>query len=86
MTDEELQEIADVYGLYTEQDVKNRLSCELLRIGARNEELEQQIKKMKRCEICKHNGIKTCQYDNGIKDCLENGRKLFELKEIKENE
>lgn len=45
--------------------------------------LEQQIEKMKRCEICKHNGIKTCQYDNGIKDCLENGRKLFELKEIR---
>ena len=40
MTKEELQNIADTYGLYTEEDVKNRLSCELLAIGARNEELE----------------------------------------------
>lgn len=40
MTEEELQEIADTYGLYTEQDVKNRVSCELLSMGTRNEELE----------------------------------------------
>lgn len=55
MTEAELQDIADTYGLYTEEDVKNRLSCELLRIGARNEELEAQIEKMKCCENCRRN-------------------------------
>lgn len=28
MTDEELQEVADIYGLYTKEDVKNRLRYE----------------------------------------------------------
>jgi hypothetical protein len=47
MTKDELQEIADMYGLYTEQDVENRVSCELLGIGARNEELEKENAELK---------------------------------------
>ena len=47
MTDEKLQEIADIYGLYTEQDVENSVSCKLLSIGARNEELEQENAELK---------------------------------------
>lgn len=50
-------------------------------------ELEAQIEKMKRCEICKHYQGESCNYhSNWVKDCKENGMKLFELKEIKENE
>lgn len=53
MTSEELQEIADTYGLYTEQDVKNRVSCELLRVGARNEELKKENTELKcECRRC----------------------------------
>ena len=46
--------------------------------------LEQQIDKMKRCIICKHySSISGCSYhSNWVKDCKENGMKLFELKEI----
>ena len=48
-------------------------------------ELEAQIEKMKRCEICKHYQGESCNYhSNWVKDCKENGMKLFELKEIKE--
>lgn len=50
-------------------------------------ELEAQIEKMKRCIICKHySSISGCSYhSNWVKDCKENGMRLFELKEIKEN-
>lgn len=49
-------------------------------------ELEAQINKMKRCEICKHHSsISGCSYHSEcMKDCKKNGMKLFELKEIKE--
>ena len=50
-------------------------------------ELEAQIEKMKRCKICKHYQGQSCNYhSNWVKDCKENGMKLFELKEIKEND
>lgn len=56
MSEDELQEIADKYGLYTEKDVENRVSCELLRIGARNEELEQENAELKETlKICEEN-------------------------------
>lgn len=49
--------------------------------------LEAQIDKMKRCEICKHYQWGSCNYhSNWVKDCKENGMKLFEIKEIKEND
>lgn len=47
MTKKELQGIADTYGLYTEQDVENRVSCELLSIGTRNEELLKENSELK---------------------------------------
>ena len=48
-------------------------------------ELEAQINKMKMCEICKHYQGESCNYHSyWVKDCKENGMKLFELKEIKE--
>jgi hypothetical protein len=50
--------------------------------------LEEQNNKMKRCVICKHHSsISGCSYhSNWVKDCKENGMKLFELKEMKEND
>ena len=49
-------------------------------------DLEKQIEKMKRCEICKHHSnMSGCSYHSGcVKKCKENGMELFELKEIKE--
>ena len=63
--------------------------CEMLKIihdlNERNKMLEEQIEKMKRCKICKHYQSGSCNYhSNWVKDCKENGMKLFELKEIKE--
>ena len=52
-----------------------------------NQKLCEQIEKMKRCEICKHYQGESCNYhSNWVKDCKENGMKLFEIKEIKEND
>lgn len=49
-------------------------------------ELEQQIEKMKRCEICKHYRWNCCANEiRFIKDCIHNKMKHFELREIKEN-
>ncbi len=51
----------------------------------RIEELQAQIEKMKRCEICKHYPEGSCEYQYYSQQvCKENGMKLFELKEIKE--
>lgn len=52
------------------------------------ESLKAQIEKMRRCIICKHySSISGCSYhSNWVKDCKENGMKLFELKEITEND
>ena len=48
-------------------------------------ELEAQIEKMKRCEICKHYRWNHCSYEINIsKDCIQNKLKHFELKEITE--
>ncbi len=45
--------------------------------------LKEQIEKMKRCEICGHYLYNGCNYHSlWVKDCKENGMKLFELKEI----
>ena len=48
-------------------------------------ELEAQIEKMKRCEICKHYRWNHCSYETNIlADCIQNKLKHFEQKEIKE--
>ena len=45
-------------------------------------ELEAQIEKMKRCEICKHHRWNHCSYEINItEDCIQNKLKHFELKE-----
>jgi hypothetical protein len=50
-------------------------------------ELEAQIEKMKRCEICKEYTSGSCNYHSYSQQvCKENGMKLFKLKEIKEND
>lgn len=47
--------------------------------------LQEQIRKMKRCEICKHYRWNHCSYETNISaDCIQNKLKHFELKEIKE--
>lgn len=47
--------------------------------------LEQQIEKMKRCEICDEYTSGSCNYHSYSQQvCKENGMKLFKLKEIKE--
>ena len=54
-------------------------------ITDRVEKLVAQIKKMQRCEICKHYKRGSCNYhSNWVKDCKKNGMKLFELKEVEE--
>ena len=59
-------------------EIEKRLLAE-----ERCKKLEQQIEKMKRCEICKHFRWNCCSCEIRIsKDCLENGMKHFELKEI----
>ena len=48
-------------------------------------QLEAQIEKMKRCEICKHYRWNHCSYEMNIsEDCIQNQLRHFELKE-KEN-
>ena len=48
-------------------------------------ELEAQIEKMKRCEICDEYTSGSCNYHSYSQQvCKENGMKLFKLKEIKE--
>ena len=42
---------------------------------------EQQIEKMKCCEICNHNKGGCSYHQNWTKECLENNHKYFELKE-----
>ena len=49
-----------------------------LRNGKRK--LEQQIEKMKCCEICSHNRGGCSYHHNWTKDCLENNHKYFELR------
>ena len=45
-------------------------------------ELEKQVEKMKRCEICKHYRWNHCSYEINIsEDCIQNKLKHFELKE-----
>lgn len=45
-------------------------------------ELEAQVEKMKRCEICKHYRWNHCSYEINISaDCIQNKLKHFELKE-----
>lgn len=61
------------------EDVKHK-KIAIANRKARIKDLEAQIEKMKCCEICKHNGFKTCEYHNGIKNCKENHYALFELK------
>lgn len=49
-------------------------------------QLQAQIEKMKRCEICKHYRWNHCSYEINISaDCIQNKMKHFELREIKEN-
>ena len=65
------------------EDCKSELAEFLGKANDRIAGLEQQIEKMKRCEICKHFRWNCCSYEIRIsKDCLENGMKHFELKEI----
>ena len=76
MNENELQEIADTYGLYTEQDVKNRVSCELLGIGTRNEELEKENAELKKeVELWKkaseNNSYKAFQLQKENKELLK---------------
>ena len=71
--------------LTKKSDTNHQLVEQLAKLNERCSELEAQIDKMKRCEICKHYQGESCNYhSNWVKDCKENGMKLFELKEIKE--
>ena len=68
---------------HNKKTVVHLADCLEEKMKERIEELEQQIEKMKRCEICKHFRWNCCSYEIRIsKDCLENGMKHFELKEI----
>lgn len=68
---------------HNKKTVVHLADCLEEKMKERIEELEQQIEKMKRCKICKHFRWNCCSYEIRIsKDCLENGMKHFELKEI----
>ena len=46
--------------------------------------LKEQIRKMKRCEICKHYRWGICSYENNLSEyCIKNGMAHFEVKEEK---
>lgn len=65
--------------LEKEKVAREIIDRELLK---KNDELEAQIEKMKRCEICKHYRWNHCSYETNIsKDCIQNKLKHFELKE-----
>lgn len=47
--------------------------------------LKEQIRKMKRCEICKHYRWGICSYENNLSEyCIKNGMAHFEVKEEKD--
>ena len=75
-----------VHEAFLEQDLldlQNKVEEKDRRIA----ELEAQIEKMKCCEMCRHHKWGSCNYHSlWVNDCKENGMKLFELKEIKEND
>lgn len=95
MTKEELEKEAEDYvkdlAFVFETDivqrtVRERVKLALIDVLEPREkhiaELEAQIAEMKRCEICNHYRWESCNYhSNWVKQCKENGMKLFELKE-----
>ena len=69
---------------YQKWHVTNR---EKIDLEIKVEELEAQIEKMKRCEICKHYLWNHCSYETNIsEDCIQNKLKHFELKENQQND
>lgn len=95
MTKEELEKEAssvNSYKAFQLQEENKTLAQHILELQNdkgeltdRCKELEIQIEKMKRCEICKHYRWNHCSYEINIsEDCIQNKLKHFELKEIKE--
>ena len=66
---------------HNKKTVAHLADCLEEKMKERIEELEQQIEKMKCCEICNHNRGGCSYHHNWTKECLENKHKYFELKE-----
>ena len=59
-----------------------QLKAENIELKAEIKSLEAQIEKMKCCEMCKNHNWQGCVFSSEERlDCMNNKRKLFELKE-----
>ena len=76
MTDDELQNIADIYGLYTQEDVQNKEDL-IAKLKLENSELRGQLEKLKWHDL---NENPECLPDNGesvlVKMFYSNGDSL----------
>ena len=75
------QRLKDIWVLKQQiEQEKNLSQC----MSDHNEQLRELIRKMKRCEICKHYKWGICSYENNLSEyCIKNGMAHFEVKEEK---
>ena len=78
MTEDKYVTNAESTSVYSGMEIQE----DVLKLRIENEQLKEQIEKMKCCEICKHNRGGCSYHHNWTKECLENKHKYFELKEI----
>lgn len=86
-TTKELQEENErlakhILELQADKDNLTDKVTELVSANQKITNLKKQIEKMKRCEMCKNHNWQGCVFSSEERlDCINNRRKLFELKE-----
>ena len=78
-----IKDVADLLRLNNDTVITMcQLNNELVSANQRIADLEKQIEKMKRCEMCKNHNWQGCVFSSEKRlDCINNKRNLFELKE-----